>query len=66
MSNFSESVITLGKIETEFNCLYGTKEMVQRLTQKERISQLLRLCNRDSVSFRGFQYLEKKLILNTQ
>lgn len=66
MNNFSESAITLGRIETEFNCLYGTKEMVQRLTQKERISELLRLCNRDSVSYHGFEYLEKKLILDNQ
>ena len=64
MTNFSESAITLGKIQVEFDCLYSTKEMIQRLTQKERISELLRICNRENVSFNGFQYLEKKLILD--
>ena len=64
MTNFSESAITLGRIQAEFDCLYSTKEMIQRLTQKERISELLRICNRENVSFNGFQYLEKKLILD--
>ena len=64
MTNFSESAITLGRIQVEFDCLYSTKEMIQRLTQKERISELLRICNRENVSFNGFQYLEKKLILD--
>ena len=64
MTNFSESAITLGRIQVEFDCLYSTKEMIQRLTQKERIRELLRICNRENVSFNGFQYLEKKLILS--
>ena len=66
MSNYSESAITLGRIQVEFDCLYSTKEMLQRLTQKDRISELLRICNREQVSFAGFQYLEKKLILNKE
>jgi hypothetical protein len=59
----SESAITLGRIQVEFDCLYGTKEMLKRLTQSDRISELLRICTRENVSFVGFQYLEKKLIL---
>ena len=59
----SQSAITLGRIQVEFDCLYGTKEMLKRLTQSDRISELLRICNRENVSFVGFQYLEKKLIL---
>tara|TARA_R110001632_G_scaffold46891_1_gene118900 strand:- start:1107 stop:1310 length:204 start_codon:yes stop_codon:yes gene_type:complete len=62
----SESAITLGKLQVEFNCLYGTKEMLKRLTQSERISELLRICDRENVSFVGFKYLEKKLILEKE
>ena len=62
----SESAITLGRIQVEFDCLYGTKEMLKRLTQSDRISELLRICNRENVSFVGFQYLEKKLILERE
>jgi predicted transcriptional regulator len=62
----SESAITLGRIQVEFNCLYGTKEMLKRLTQKDRTSELLRICNRENVSFKGFEYLERKLILNNE
>ena len=62
MSNFSESAITLGRIEVEFNCLYGTKDMVKRLTVAERTSELLRICNRDGVSHEGFAYLERKVL----
>ena len=59
----SESAITLGKIQVEFQCLYNTKEMLKRLTQKDRTSELLRICNRENVSLKGFEYLERKLIL---
>ena len=62
----SESAITLGKIQVEFDCLYGTKEMLKRLTRSDRISELLRICTRENVSFVGFQYLEKKLILERE
>jgi hypothetical protein len=58
----SESAITLGRIQTEFQALYDTKEMLRRLTVKDRTQELLRMCNRDSVSFKGFEYLERKLI----
>ncbi|MAJ57211.1 MAG: hypothetical protein CMI74_03990 [Candidatus Pelagibacter sp.] len=61
---FSESAIKLGKIQVEFDCLYGTKEMRKRLTQADRSKELLRICNREDVSFEGFQYLERKLIFN--
>tara|TARA_R110000744_G_scaffold228318_1_gene346290 strand:+ start:346 stop:552 length:207 start_codon:yes stop_codon:yes gene_type:complete len=62
----SQSAITLGKIQVEFECLYGTKEMLKRLTQSERISELLRICTRENVSFKSFEYLEKKLILEKE
>tara|TARA_R100000315_G_C5156666_1_gene89990 strand:- start:427 stop:624 length:198 start_codon:yes stop_codon:yes gene_type:complete len=62
MSDFSESAITLGRIQTEFDCLYGTKEMRERLSLSERTSELLRICNRDGVSYKGFTYLERKLL----
>ena len=62
----SQSAITLGKIQVEFECLYGTKEMLKRLTQPERISELLRICTRENVSFKSFEYLEKKLILEKE
>ncbi len=58
----SESAITLGRIQTEFQALYDTKEMLRRLTVKDRTQELLRMCSRDSVSFKGFEYLERKLI----
>ena len=63
---FSESAITLGRIQVEFECLYGTKELLQRLTQCERISELLRICTRENVSFQSFQYLERNLILTKE
>lgn len=58
----SESAITLGRIQTEFQALYDTKEMLRRLTVKDRTQELLRMCSRDNVSFRGFEHLERKLI----
>jgi predicted transcriptional regulator len=64
--SFSESAVKLGRIQVEFDCLYGTKEMLRRLTQTERVSELLRICNRENVSFKGFQYLERKLILDRE
>jgi len=62
----SESAVKLGRIQVEFDCLYGTKEMFKRLTQADRISELLRICSRENVSFTGFQYLERKLILDKE
>ena len=66
MNNYSESAVKLGRLQVEFDCLYSTREMLQRWTQKDRISELLRICNREQVSFTGFQYLEKKLILDKE
>jgi len=62
----SQSAITLGRVQAEFDCLYGTEEMLKRLTKSDRISELLRICTRENVSFIGFQYLEKKLILERE
>ena len=61
-NNFSESAITLGRIQVEFDCLYGTKEMRNRLSLSERTSELLRICSREGVSYKGFSYLETKLL----
>ena len=58
----SESAITLGRIHTELQALYDTKEMLRRLTVKDRTQELLMMCSRDNVSFKGFEYLERKLI----
>ena len=60
--NMSESAVTLGRIQTEFNCLYGTKEMLKRLTLADRTKELSRICAREGVSFKGFSYLERALL----
>ena len=62
MAHYSESAITLGRIQVEFNALYGTKEMQERLTTAELTSELLRICTRENVSFDGFSYLESHCI----
>ena len=62
----SETAITLGRIQIEFDCLYNTKEARKRLTKKDKISELLRICNRENVSFKSFEYLEKTLILDRE
>lgn len=59
---FSNEAIKLGRIQVEFQALYDTKEMRERLTTKDRTQELLRICTRDNVSFDGFEYLERKLI----
>ena len=59
---FSDEAIKLGRIQVEFQALYDTKEMRERLTTKDRTQELLRICTRDNVSFDGFEYLERKLI----
>ena len=58
----SESAVTLGRIQVEFNCLYGTKEMLKRLTLADRTKELSRICAREGVSFKGFSYLERALL----
>ena len=65
MSDFSDSAITLGRIQVEFDCLYGTKEMRNRLSLSERTSELLRICSREGVSYKGFEYLEGRLLITT-
>tara|TARA_R110000737_G_scaffold342996_1_gene368456 strand:+ start:2970 stop:3164 length:195 start_codon:yes stop_codon:yes gene_type:complete len=62
MSNFSESAVALGQVQASFEMIYGRKEMIRRLTKKERTSELLRMCNQHSIPFWGFQYLERKLL----
>lgn len=62
INNFSESAITLGRIQVEFDSLYDTKEMRDRLSLSERTSELLRICNREGISYKGFSYLEVKLL----
>jgi hypothetical protein len=59
---FSAEAIKLGRIQVEFECLYGTKEMKERLSKRERTDELLRICTRENVGFRSFQYLERHLL----
>jgi len=61
---YNESAITLGKIQVEFECLFGNKKrrLKPHLTTQELTGELLRMCNRDELSFECFQYLEKYLI----
>jgi len=58
----SESAITLGRIQVEFQALYCTKEMLARLSVSDLTQELTRICAREDVSFKGFEYLERKLI----
>jgi hypothetical protein len=62
MSNWSENAIQLGRVQVEFECLYGTKEMQARLSNAELTSELLRMCEREEFSFDSFTYLERTLI----
>ena len=62
MSNFSNEAIKLGRIQVEFQALYCTKEMNKRLTVKDKTGELLRICNRENISFKSFEYLERTLI----
>ena len=62
----NESAITLGRIQVQFDCLYNTKEARRRLTKKDRVSELLKICSNNDVSFKGFEYLERKLILERE
>ncbi len=64
MSNRSENAIQQGRVQVEFECLYGTKEMQARLSNKELTSELLRMCEREEFSFDSFTYLERTLITN--
>ena len=58
----SGEAIKLGRIQVEFLCLYGTKEMKEKLSKRERTDELLRICTRENVGFRSFQYLERHLL----
>ncbi len=58
----SAEAIKLGRIQVEFEALYGTKEMKERLSQRERMVQLLRICTRENLSLKSFEYLERHLI----
>ena len=59
---FSAEAIKLGRIQVEFECLYGTKEMKEKLSKRERTDELLRICNRENVGFESFEYLERHLL----
>jgi|TARA_B110000908_G_C9979842_1_gene324987 hypothetical protein len=56
------TAITLGRIQCEFQALYGSKEMIKRLNDADRTKELLRICSREGVSYESFNYLEKYLI----
>jgi len=62
INNFSESAITINRIQAEFDSLYNTKEMRKRLSLSERTSELRRICDREGISYKGFSYLEVKLL----
>jgi hypothetical protein len=62
INNFSESAITINRIQAEFDSLYDTKEMRDRLSLSERTSELRRICDREGISYKGFSYLEVKLL----
>jgi len=59
MSDFSESAITLGRVEAEFNYVV---ELLWDAGLRERTSELLRICSREGVNYKGFSYLETKLL----
>ena len=62
INNFSESAITINRIQAEFDSLYDTKEIRDRLSLSERTSELRRICDREGISYKGFSYLEVKLL----
>ena len=59
---FSAEAIKLGRIKVEFECLFGTKEMKEKLSKRELTDELLRICARENVGFRSFEYLERHLL----
>ena len=61
---FNESAITLGKIQVEFECLFGNKKrrLKPHLTTQELAGELWRMCSREQLPYKCFQYLEKYLI----
>jgi len=62
--SYSEQALRIGKASNHFESLYGDKRDNSKLTEKELISELLRICNQYEVGFNGFEYLEKSLITN--
>jgi len=58
----SNEAIKLGRIQVEFQATVGRPEQRARLTQSELIQELTRMCARENVGFRGFEYLENYLI----
>ena len=64
--SYSEAALTLGRVQVEFEALYGTKEMQARLTVSDLTKELTRICARENISFDSFQYLERALITNKQ
>ena len=57
--NVSNEAIKLGQTQVEFDCLYGNRT---DLTTKELTEELLRICSRKEISYKGYDYLENKLI----
>ena len=62
----SQEALKLGKIQAEFQATIGRPEMRAKLTDKELTGELLRMCARDSVGFKSFQYLENYLITSKE
>ena len=57
--NVSNEAIKLGQTQVEFDCLYGNRT---DLTTKELTEELVRICSRKEISYKGYDYLENKLI----
>ena len=62
VEEIANEAVKLGRIQVEFLSLYGTKEMKDRLSKRERTDELLRICTRENVGFRSFEYLERHLL----
>jgi len=62
MSDFSESAITLGRVEAEFNY---AMELLGNAGLRERYATLGNICSREGVSSKGFEYLEDRLLITT-
>jgi hypothetical protein len=64
--SYSDTAISIGRAANDYQALFGHKDMVARLTVKERTGELLRICNQYGLSFKSFQYLERSLITNKE
>ena len=59
---YSESALDLGNAWNTFDALYGSKKDMARLTHKDRISELTRICAQYNLSYKCFTILENRLL----